>query len=383
MQERKRYWGSLLECFAKIALSWGMLTMIIGCSSPGQTAAPTAPTVAPSRTANSQPQTSVQVATRVIATGLEIPWGLAFLPDGRALVSERASGRLLAITASGNVEEIQRLPSHSIGEGGLLGIALSPNYATDKWVYAYYSTQTDNRIVRFHLKEAPQPILTGLPVATNHNGGRLAFGPDRMLYAGTGDATVRERAQDLTYLGGKILRMKPDGGIPDDNPFPKSRVYSYGHRNVQGLTWDKKGQLYASEFGQNTFDEVNKITPGGNYGWPDVEGQGKNTNFINPITTFTTEEASPSGATFLKQGAIPQWEGTLFVAGLRGQRLWHLTLNADGSLASREALLEGQFGRLREVAVAPDGSLWILTSNRDGRGTPVASDDRIIRLGPQ
>jgi glucose/arabinose dehydrogenase len=265
----------------------------------------------------------------------------------------------------------------------LLGIALSPNYATDNWVYAYYSTQTDNRIVRFHLKETPQPILTGLPVSTNHNGGRLAFGPDGMLYAGAGDATIRDRAQDLTYLGGKILRMKPDGGIPTDNPFPNSRVYSYGHRNVQGLTWDAKGQLYASEFGQNTFDEVNKITPGGNYGWPNVEGQGNDPRFINPVTTFTTAEASPSGAVFLKGGAIPQWEGTLFVAALRGQRLWHLTFNADGSLAGREALLEGQFGRLREVVVAPDGSLWILTSNRDGRGTPVASDDRIIRLGPQ
>jgi glucose/arabinose dehydrogenase len=176
--------------------------------------------------------------------------------------------------------------------------------------------------------------------------------------------------------------MKPDGGIPADNPFPQSIVYSYGHRNVQGLAWNTNGQLYASEFGQNTFDEVNRITPGGNYGWPEVEGQGNDTRFINPITTFTTAEASPSGAAFLKQGAIPQWEGTLFVAGLRGQRLWHLTFNADGSLARREALLEGQFGRLRAVVQAPDGSLWILTSNRDGRGTPIANDDRIIRLGP-
>jgi glucose/arabinose dehydrogenase len=316
-------------------------------------------------------------------TGLQIPWGLAFLPDGRALVSERASGRLLAITSSGQLEEVQRLPSRSIGEGGLLGITLSPNYATDGWVYAYYSTETDNRIVRFHLKEAPQPILTGIPVSTNHNGGRIAFGPDGMLYAGTGDATNRGNAQDLTSLAGKILRLKPDGGIPADNPFPHSLIYSYGHRNVQGLAWDATGQLYASEFGQNAFDEVNRIRPGGNYGWPDVEGQGNDPRFLNPITTFTTAEASPSGATFLKHGAIPQWEGTLFVAGLRGQRLWHLTFNADGSLQKREALLQGEFGRLRHVAQAPDGSLWILTSNRDGRGSPVPGDDRIVRLGPQ
>jgi glucose/arabinose dehydrogenase len=318
----------------------------------------------------------------VLVTGLQIPWGLAFLPDGRALVGERASGRLLAITANGKVEVIQRLPSRSIGEGGLLGIAVSPNYATDGWVYAYYSTQNDNRIVRFHLKQVPQALLTGIPVSTNHNGGRLTFGPDGMLYAGTGDATVRGNSQDRGSLSGKILRLKPDGGIPDDNPFPNSYVYSYGHRNVQGLTWDANGQLFASEFGQNTYDEVNKIKAGGNYGWPIVEGKGNDSRFINPITTFATSEASPSGATFLNNGAIPQWEGTLFVAALRGTRLWHLTLNTDGTLQKRESLLQGQFGRLRLVTQAPDGSLWILTSNRDGRGNPVASDDRIIRLGP-
>ena len=382
MQESKRCWSNHLRHLVGIVLTWGVLTMFLGCGLPGQTAVPPSPTAThpPTQVATSQPL--VQVTTRVIAKGLQIPWGLAFLPDGRALVGERASGRLLAITASGKVEEVQRLPSHAIGEGGLLGIALSPNYATDGLVYAYYSTQTDNRIVRFRLKEPPQPILTGIPVSTNHNGGRIAFGPDGMLYAGTGDATKRENSQNLASLGGKILRMTPDGGVPAGNPFPNNLVYSYGHRNVQGLAWDKKGRLYASEFGQDTFDEVNRIVPGGNYGWPNVEGQGNNPRYINPITTFTTAEASPSGVAFLEQGAIPQWEGTLFVAGLRGQRLWHLTLNADGSLAEREALLQDQFGRLRTVAQAPDGSLWILTSNRDGRGAPVADDDRIIRLGP-
>jgi glucose/arabinose dehydrogenase len=379
MQKMKHYRSSHLT---KIVLTWGLFTMLLGCSSSGQTAVPSSPTTTHPPTQVATTASSVQITTRVIATGLQIPWGLAFLPDGKALVSERASGRLLAITASGQVEEVQRLPSKSIGEGGLLGIALSPNYATDEWVYAYYSTQTDNRVVRFHLKQAPQTILTGIPVSTNHNGGRIAFGPDGMLYAGTGDATIRTNSQNLASLGGKILRMKPDGGIPTDNPFPGSLVYSYGHRNVQGLAWNMQGQLYASEFGQNTFDEVNHITPVGNYGWPDVEGQGNNPRFLNPVTTFTTAEASPSGAAFLKHGAIPQWEGTLFVAALRGQRLWHLTLNADGSLAGREVLLQEQFGRLREVVQAPDGSLWILTSNRDGRGNPVPSDDRIFRLGP-
>jgi glucose/arabinose dehydrogenase len=369
-----------------------LMVLIVGaaCSTPGSVASQATPAATPTAASTSPvlpkptptPQAPVEVQTKVLVTGLQIPWGLAFLPDGRAMVGERASGRLLAITTNGKVEEIQRLPSRSIGEGGLLGIAVSPNYATDGWVYAYYSTQNDNRIVRFHLKQAPQPLLTGIPVSTNHNGGRLAFGPDGMLYAGTGDATVRGNSQDRTSLSGKILRLKPDGGIPGDNPFPNSYVYSYGHRNVQGLAWDASSQLFASEFGQNTYDEVNKIEAGGNYGWPIVEGKGNDKRFINPITTFATSEASPSGATFLNNGAIPQWEGTLFVAALRGTRLWHLTLNADGTLQKREPLLQGQFGRLRHVAQAPDGSLWILTSNRDGRGNPVASDDRIIRLGP-
>jgi glucose/arabinose dehydrogenase len=391
-QNRTGFIYTSLRTGANVVALLMVLIVVVACSAPGTTATSAAPTATPTSapatptsvppTPTPTPHAPVEVQTKVLVTGLQIPWGLAFLPDGRALVGERASGRLLAITTAGKVEQIQRLPSRSIGEGGLLGIAVSPNYATDGWVYAYYSTQNDNRIVRFHLKQAPQPLLTGIPVSTNHNGGRLAFGPDGMLYAGTGDATVRGNSQDRGSLAGKILRLKPDGGIPGDNPFPNSYVYSYGHRNVQGLTWDASGQLFASEFGQNTYDEVNKIEAGGNYGWPIVEGKGNDKRFINPITTFTTAEASPSGATFLNNGAIPQWEGTLFVAALRGTRLWHLTLNTDGTLQKREALLQGQFGRLRLVTQAPDGSLWLLTSNRDGRGNPVASDDRIIRLGP-
>jgi glucose/arabinose dehydrogenase len=326
--------------------------------------------------------TASPIETRVLATGLEVPWGLAFLPDGRALVSERKSGILRIITVGGQVEQVQKLSSTNRGEGGLLGIALSPNYAIDKLVYAYYTTAHDNRIVRFRLGEHPVPILTGIPAAGNHNGGRIAFGLDGMLYVGTGDAAQKPLAQNLQSLGGKILRMTADGNVPDDNPFPNSLVYSYGHRNVQGLAWDAKGQLYASEFGQNTFDEVNRIRPGRNYGWPIVEGEGNDNRFVNPITTFATSEASPSGIAILKNGAIPQWEGNIFVAGLRGQRLWRLTITANGTLMAREALYEGIYGRLRHVVQAPDGALWLLTSNRDGRGNPVAQDDRIIRIGP-
>jgi glucose/arabinose dehydrogenase len=327
----------------------------------------------------------VEVATTVVATGLEAPWDLVFTPDGRALVTERDSSRLLSVDSSGNVEELQRLPENGTGEGGLLGIALSPNYESDGYIYAYYTTDTDNRVTRFRLGEDPEPILTGIPVLTYHNGGRIAFGPDGNLYVGTGDAGDTSNSQDLNSLGGKILRLTPDGDVPADNPFSNSPVYSYGHRNVQGLAWDEGGQLYATEFGQNRYDEVNRIRPGGNYGWPEVEGEGgffASGEYIDPIATWATSEASPSGAAILKNGAIPQWEGSLFMAALRGQRLYRLALDPSGTVTEEEELLSGQAGRLRHVVQAPDGSLWVLTSNRDGRGTPVATDDRILRLAP-
>lgn len=320
------------------------------------------------------------VETSVVATGLEAPWGLAFLPGGDALVTERDSGRLLRVDASGDVEEVQTLPAGGVGEGGLLGVAVSPDYESDGLVYAYYSTVEDNRVVRFRLGEQPEPVLTGIPVSSIHNGGRIAFGPDGMLYVGTGDAGDAANSQDRDSLGGKILRLTPDGDVPEDNPFPDNPTYSYGHRNVQGLAWDAGGQLYASEFGQNRYDEVNRIEPGGNYGWPEVEGEGGEPEYVDPISTFTTDEASPSGVTILVDGAIPRWEGDLFMAALRGERLWRLELGADGEVTGREQLLRGEYGRLRHVAQAPDGSLWVLTSNRDGRGSPSGDDDRILRL---
>ena len=327
----------------------------------------------------------VEVETTVVAAGLEAPWDLVFTPGGEALISERDSSRLLSIDSSGNVEELQRLPENGTGEGGLLGIALSPNYESDGYIYAYYTTDTDNRVTRFRPGEDPEPILTGIPVLTYHNGGRIAFGPDGNLYVGTGDAGDTSNSQDLNSLGGKILRVTPEGDVPADNPFSNSPIYSYGHRNVQGLAWDEGGQLYATEFGQNRYDEVNRIQPGGNYGWPAVEGEGgffASGEYIDPIATWATSEASPSGAAILKNGAIPQWEGSFFMAALRGQRLYRLALDPSGTVTEQEELLSGQAGRLRHVVQAPDGSLWVLTSNRDGRGTPIATDDRILRLAP-
>jgi len=315
---------------------------------------------------------------QVAATGLVAPWGLTFLPNGDALIAERDSAQILRITAGGGgAQVVGTVPNvDPAGEGGLLGLAASPNQ--DGWVYAYHTSPSDNRIVRFpaNSPQNAQPVLTGIPRGTIiHNGGRIAFGPDGMLYAATGDAGVTANAQNLNSLAGKILRMTPEGTVPPDNPFPGSLVYSLGHRNVQGLAWDAQGRLWASEFGANSLDEVNLIQPGGNYGWPTCEGRCNppNSGFIDPQVVWTTAEASPSGAAFAN--------GHLFVAALRGQRLWVVPLAGDQA-GTPFAELTGQFGRLRTVEVGPDGWLWVATNNRDGRGNPAPSDDRVLRFPP-
>jgi glucose/arabinose dehydrogenase len=311
----------------------------------------------------------------VLAKGLQAPWGIAFLPGGDALATERDTAKILRVTAAGRISEVQTLSEvDGSGEGGLLGIAVSPRFATDALVYVYYTTGDDNRIARLKLGGSPQPIVTGIPRSGIHNGGRLVFGPDGYLYAGTGDASVSGRSQDVTSLGGKILRMTVDGRPPPGNPFPGSLVWSKGHRNVQGLAFDAQGRLFASEFGQNRFDEVNRIEPGRDYGWPTVEGDSDDSRFTRPLTTWPTSEASPSGVAILGT--------TLYVAALRGERLWEVPLDGHGGVGEPRAALQGEYGRLRAVAAAPDGSLWILTSNRDGRGDPTADDDRILRLVP-
>ena len=313
---------------------------------------------------------------RVLTTGLEAPWGIAFLPGGDALVTERDSARILRVPAGGGAAvEVQRLSEvDGGGEGGLLGIAVSPGYARDGLVYVYYTTSEDNRIARLRLGRPPQPIVTGIPRSGIHNGGRLVFGPDGFLYAGTGDAAEGGRSQDVDSLGGKVLRMTAEGQPAPGNPFPGSLVWSKGHRNVQGLAFDSAGRLWASEFGQNRFDEVNRIEPGRDYGWPTVEGASDDTRFAAPLVTWRTSEASPSGATIAGD--------TLYVAALRGERLWQVPLDGRGGVGSPRATLVGEYGRLRAVAAAPDGSLWVLTSNRDGRGDPTGDDDRILRVDP-
>ncbi|MCG5457198.1 PQQ-dependent sugar dehydrogenase [Micromonospora sp. PSH03] len=311
----------------------------------------------------------------VVATGLDVPWGLDFLPDGSALVAQRDLGTVVRIRPGQPPVQVARIPGVVAGgEAGLLGLAVSPRYWLDRWVYVCFTTASDIRITRFRLStpQAQQVILSGLTRASVHDGGRIAFGPDGLLYAGIGDAGVASNAQNLASRNGKILRIRPNGGIPADNPFPGSPVYSYGHRNVQGLAWDPRGRLFATEFGQATWDEVNVIVRGGNYGWPIVEGPSSDPRFRAPVVVWPPAQASPSGAAFTN--------GTLFVAALRGTRLWTVPVRASGQVGTPVAELVGAYGRLRTVVAAPDGSLWVATSNRDANGTPAPADDRILRF---
>jgi glucose/arabinose dehydrogenase len=334
-------------------------------------------TPSPLPTASAQPGRARPGTPRAVATGLSVPWAIAFLPGGDALVTERDSARLLRVTPFGKVTVIGRVPGvEPGGEGGLLGVAVGPSFLRDRLVYVYFTSDSDNRIARFVYPSNGgdvgrlQSVVTGIPHGGNHNGGRLAFGPDGMLYASTGERGEPGLAQDRDSLGGKILRLRPDGSPAPGNPFG-TRVFTYGHRNVQGMAWDGAGRMFASEFGQNRFDEVNRIIEGRNYGWPEVEGfAGDGERFTEPLLTWTTDEASPSGMAFSG--------GSLWVAGLRGERLWQVPLGRRGAAGKPIARFADDYGRLRAVATAPDGSLWISTSNEDGRGSPRSDDDKIL-----
>lgn len=314
-----------------------------------------------------------------IATELAVPWDFEFLPEGGVLATERDSSRIVRVDPDGEVSEVGAVgAAEPGGEGGLLGLALGPDFESDPHVYAYATTDTDNRIVRMPFEDGelgePEVILDGIPSSVAHNGGRIAFGPDDMLYVGTGDAQQGDLAQDTDSLAGKILRLTPDGGIPDDNPFD-NEVYSYGHRNVQGLAWDSDGQLFGVEFGADADDEVNVIEPGGNYGWPEVTGAPGDEEYRDAAVVWDPAEASPSGAAIAG--------GSLWVAALRGERLWQVPLTGDAADPVGDPVEHwaGEYGRLRHVEAVPGGDeLWVSTSNRDGRGQPDAGDDRILSV---
>jgi glucose/arabinose dehydrogenase len=314
-------------------------------------------------------------ARTTIATGLHVPWGIAFLPNRDALVAERTTGRIIRIKKGSHRKRVvMKVPGvdTDAGEGGLLGLAVSPRYKRDHLVYAYFTSASDNRIVRFKLGGSVRPVVTGIARGFIHDGGRIAFGPDGKLYAGVGETGERNLAQDKSSENGKILRMNADGSVPSDNPYPGSRVWSLGHRNVQGLAWDRAHRLWATEFGQDTFDEVNHIRKGRNYGWPVVEGKGdtQGGRFTNPLVTWSTDEASPSGAAIVR--------GNLYVGALQCECVWRVPLHGAQTGKPRK-MLTG-YGRVRTVVRAPGGSLWIATSNRDGRGSPRDGDDRIVRV---
>ena len=340
------------------------------------------PTSTPSESSPSASPPPAPVRPRVVdavVTGLAAPWGIAFLPDGTALVSERDTTKVLAVDPSApratRVRTVGRLDAaQPQGEAGLLGLAVSPSYDEDGLVYAYLSTATDNRVVRMTYDGrrlgAPKVVLDGIPNGFVHDGGRLEFGPDGYLYVSTGETGEEQLAQDRDSLGGKILRITPDGRPAPDNPVEGSPVWTMGHRNVQGLAFDDRDQLWATEFGADTWDELNRVDRGRNYGWPLVEGRGDLKEYRNPYVQWRTAEASPSGLAYL--------DGSLWAASLRGERLWRVPVRADGTVGKPEDYFVGDYGRLRTVVVAPDGNLWLSTSNRDGRGAPRERDDRIL-----
>lgn len=319
-----------------------------------------------------------------VATNLVIPWSLDFLPDGSIIFTERP-GRIRIVDVNKGLLQEPLLTIDEVvhsGEGGLLGITLHPDYSTNHWVYIYYTYQNGsnlaNKVVRFEKDKNDlvnrTTIIDDIPGGFIHDGGRIKFGPDGYIYITTGDSANSELAQKKNSLAGKILRLKDDGTIPEDNPFPNSPVYSLGHRNPQGLAWDGQNRLWSTEHGSSATDELNLIKPGNNYGWPEIRGDETATGFETPVIHSGRQTWAPSGAAYLN--------GSVYYAGLRSQSLYEAEIEEDNSIELKRHL-ERDFGRLRGVVVGPDDFLYIFTSNRDGRGVPAEKDDQIIRINPE
>jgi glucose/arabinose dehydrogenase len=312
----------------------------------------------------------------VIARNLNVPWGIAFLRSGAALVSERNSGRIVRIDANGKkttLGEVRGVAAPSgVGEGGLMGIALAPG--DEETLFAYHTSDSDDRLVRVSLAGGrvgrPRTLLSDIPTSVHHHGGRLLFAPDRTLYLATGDAEDPDSAQDRDALTGKILRLTPSGTAAPGNPYG-NRTWTYGHRNIEGLAFDARGRLWATEFGDQEADELNLIVRGRNYGWPEVEGPSSDDDFEPPRFSWSpTSECSPAGLAITRN--------TAFVGALRGRSMFSVTLAGDYTESDEH--FKGDYGRIRNVVVAPDGNLWMTTSNTDGRTDPGGEDDQILRV---
>ena len=372
---------------SRLLAACGALLLLTGCTNAAnepspetRTAEPTPATSAPpSNPSPSSPTPSPSTVqsrgdprTREVASDLDAPWGLVPLKDGSFLISERDTRRIIRVD-NGSASRVRTIEeADPAGEGGLLGLAITED---EKTVFAYYTAADDNRIVSMSWNGrdlgSPKVILRGIPKGFIHNGGRMVVGPDGYLYVGTGESGSGRLAQNKDSLGGKILRLRLDGRPAPGNPFD-NEVFSYGHRNVQGLAFDDDGRLWASEFGQQEWDELNLIKEGDNYGWPEVEGSGKVRGMTNPKVVWRTRDASPSGLAY--------WQGDLWMAGLRGERLWQIPL--DGTKTGDPiAHFRGDYGRLRTVAVAIDGNSLLMTnSNTDGRGDPASNDDHLFQI---
>jgi glucose/arabinose dehydrogenase len=341
--------------------------------------------------AQTQPdQAELPYQVEVLATDLNVPWAIDFAPDGRIFFTERPGsvrviqdGRLLA-------DPLISFPAPFVseGEGGLLGLVLDPGFADNHYLYVYHTYreqgETYNRVLRLREEQnrasVDKVLIDKIPGSSIHNGGRIKVGPDNKLYITTGDASDPQLSQDPSSLAGKILRLNLDGSIPADNPFPGSPVYSWGHRNPQGIAWNPaNGQLYSSEHGSSAHDEINRIESGANYGWPVIRGDEQAAGMKSPLLHSGTTTWAPSGMTFVSKGP---WKGQLLVANLRGQQLLRVILEND-EVKDVIPLFPDQYGRIRDVKEGADGSLYVLTNNRDGRGNPAEDDDKIIRLVPR
>jgi aldose sugar dehydrogenase len=337
-------------------------------------------------------QDGVRFRVEVVVANLEIPWSLVFAPDGRLFVTERP-GRVQIIDITRQTSQLALTLDDVFAEGeaGLLGLALDPSFASNGLVYLYYTARTSagrpvNRVIRYResgnrLAERTL-LLDNIPANVIHDGGRLRFGPDGLLYITAGDAATEQLAQDVASLAGKILRINSDGTTPRANPF-SSPIYSYGHRNPQGIDWHPAtGDLWESEHGATGNDEINVVDGGVNYGWPTIEGSRTMPAMREPVT-FYNPAVAPSGAAFYRGQRFTQFANNLFVGTLRGTHLLRLRVDpASRRITGQERLLEGQFGRIRDVVSGADGYLYFCTNNRDGRGSPVTGDDRVARLVP-